>query len=112
MSVVFVPERLRENVQINQNIIQQLLDENDQLIRCIVDYQQKGRASDCVQYQQILHRNLVYLATISDSTPSTPSAVIVTFPNTVAEAAVVNSAIKPEVNHPMSTEEKRNDHAQ
>jgi len=27
----------------------QLLEENDQLIRCIVEYQSKGRATDCVQ---------------------------------------------------------------
>ncbi|NWY50490.1 S18L2 protein, partial [Chionis minor] len=44
----------------------------DQLIRCIVEYQSKGRATDCVQYQHILHRNLIYLATIADATP--PSA--------------------------------------
>ncbi|NWR21561.1 S18L2 protein, partial [Agelaius phoeniceus] len=41
----------------------------DQLIRCIVEYQNKGRATDCVQYQHILHRNLIYLATIADATP-------------------------------------------
>ncbi|NXT49752.1 S18L2 protein, partial [Pluvianellus socialis] len=44
----------------------------DQLIRCIAEYQSKGRATDCVQYQHILHRNLIYLATIADATP--PSA--------------------------------------
>ncbi|XP_010004530.1 PREDICTED: SS18-like protein 2 [Chaetura pelagica] len=47
----------------------ELLEENDQLIRCIVEYQSKGRATDCVQYQDILHRNLIYLATIADATP-------------------------------------------
>ncbi|NXN39344.1 S18L2 protein, partial [Rhinoptilus africanus] len=41
----------------------------DQLIRCIVEYQSKGRATDCVQYQHILHRNLIYLATIADAMP-------------------------------------------
>ncbi|NXX37702.1 S18L2 protein, partial [Tricholaema leucomelas] len=41
----------------------------DQLIRCIMEYQNKGRAADCVQYQHILHRNLIYLATIADATP-------------------------------------------
>ncbi|XP_023790656.1 SS18-like protein 2, partial [Cyanistes caeruleus] len=49
--------------------VPQLLEENDQLIRCIVEYQSKGRAADCVQYQHILHRNLIYLATIADATP-------------------------------------------
>ena len=30
-------------------LIFQLLEENDQLIRCIVEYQNKGRANECVQ---------------------------------------------------------------
>lgn len=30
-------------------MIFQLLEENDQLIRCIVEYQNKGRAYECVQ---------------------------------------------------------------
>ncbi|XP_006028193.1 SS18-like protein 2 [Alligator sinensis] len=47
----------------------QLLEENDQLIRAIVEYQSKGRATECVQYQHILHRNLIYLATIADTAP-------------------------------------------
>ncbi|KAM6253168.1 SS18-like protein 2 [Porphyrio hochstetteri] len=72
MSVAFVPERLRGKAEVNQETLQRLLEENDQLIRCIVEYQSKGRATDCVQYQHILHRNLIYLATIADATP--PSA--------------------------------------
>ncbi|XP_069724659.1 SS18-like protein 2 [Phaenicophaeus curvirostris] len=69
MSVAFVPERLRGKAEVNQETLQRLLEENDQLIRCIVEYQSKGRATDCVQYQHILHRNLIYLATIADATP-------------------------------------------
>ncbi|KAM6352998.1 LOW QUALITY PROTEIN: SS18-like protein 2 [Alca torda] len=68
MSVAFVPERLRGKAEVNQETLQRLLEENDQLIRCIVEYQSKGRATDCVQYP-ILHRNLIYLATIADATP-------------------------------------------
>uniref|UniRef100_A0A8C2Q8W5 SS18 N-terminal domain-containing protein n=2 Tax=Cyprinus carpio TaxID=7962 RepID=A0A8C2Q8W5_CYPCA len=45
----------------------QLLDENDQLMRCITEYLQKDRAIECVQYQQILHRNIVYSETIADA---------------------------------------------
>ncbi|XP_069072571.1 SS18-like protein 2 [Lissotriton helveticus] len=71
MSVTFVPERYRGKAEINQDTIQRLLEENDQLIRCIVEYQNKGRAVQCAQYQQILHRNLVYLATIADTSPGT-----------------------------------------
>ncbi|XP_014797875.1 PREDICTED: SS18-like protein 2 [Calidris pugnax] len=70
MSVAFVPERLRGKAEVNQETLQRLLEENDQLIRCIVEYQSKGRATDCVQYQHILHRNLIYLATIADATPA------------------------------------------
>ncbi|XP_034732651.1 SS18-like protein 2 [Etheostoma cragini] len=69
MSIVFVPKKLRGKAKINQETIQWLLDENDQLIRCITEYMQKGRAVECVQYQQILHRNIVYLATIADASP-------------------------------------------
>ncbi|XP_030060301.1 SS18-like protein 2 [Microcaecilia unicolor] len=69
MSVAFVPERLRGKVEVNQDTIQQLLEENDQLIRCIVEYQNKGRATECAQYQHVLHRNLIYLATIADGSP-------------------------------------------
>uniref|UniRef100_A0A3P9NPP0 SS18 N-terminal domain-containing protein n=1 Tax=Poecilia reticulata TaxID=8081 RepID=A0A3P9NPP0_POERE len=44
-----------------------MLDENHHLIQCIMGYQSKGKTAECTQYQQILHRNLVYLATIADS---------------------------------------------
>nr|XP_009932242.1 PREDICTED: LOW QUALITY PROTEIN: calcium-responsive transactivator [Opisthocomus hoazin] len=47
--------------------LMQMLDENHHLIQCIMDYQSKGKTAECTQYQQILHRNLVYLATIADS---------------------------------------------
>ncbi|XP_063048988.1 SS18-like protein 2 [Engraulis encrasicolus] len=73
MSVVFVPKRQRGKAEINQEIIQRLLDENDQLVKCIAEYMQRGRATECVQYQQILHRNIVYLGTIADASPDTPS---------------------------------------
>ncbi|KAM9764677.1 SS18-like protein 2 [Menidia menidia] len=76
MSIVFVPKKLRGKAKVNQETIQRLLDENEQLIRCITEYMQKGRAVECVQYQQILHRNIVYLATIADASPDNipPSA--------------------------------------
>lgn len=61
---------LRGKAKVNQETIQRLLEENDQLIRCIVEYQNKGRANECVQYQHVLHRNLIYLATIADANTS------------------------------------------
>ncbi|KAL3992698.1 trypsin [Sarotherodon galilaeus] len=91
MSIVFVPKKLRGKATVNQETIQRLLDENDQLIRCITEYMQKGRAVECVQYQQILHRNIVYLATIADASPdSAASTSNSTSNDTSASAAAVN----------------------
>ncbi|CAH1778924.1 unnamed protein product, partial [Owenia fusiformis] len=67
MSLAFVPQQQRGKPPPNQATIQKMLDENNQLINTIIDLQKKGKAPDCVQYQQVLHRNLVYLATIADS---------------------------------------------
>ncbi|KAM6924547.1 calcium-responsive transactivator-like [Xenentodon cancila] len=67
MSVAFSSVRPRSKGEVTQQSIQKMLDENHYLIQCIMDYQSKGKTSECTQYQQILHRNLVYLATIADS---------------------------------------------
>ncbi|KAM9590100.1 calcium-responsive transactivator [Trichechus inunguis] len=67
MSVAFASARPRGKGEVTQQTIQKMLDENHQLIQCILDYQSKGKTAECTQYQQILHRNLVYLATIADS---------------------------------------------
>ncbi|XP_036843829.1 calcium-responsive transactivator isoform X6 [Oncorhynchus mykiss] len=67
MSVAFSSARPRSKGEVTQQTIQKMLDENHHLIQCIMDYQSKGKTSECTQYQQILHRNLVYLATIADS---------------------------------------------
>ncbi|XP_048190692.1 SS18-like protein 2 [Perognathus longimembris pacificus] len=76
MSVIFAPDWLRGKAKVNQETVQRLLEENDQLVRCIVEYQNKGRANECVQYQHVLHRNLIYLATIADASPNgTPKAI-------------------------------------
>ncbi|KAK6185911.1 hypothetical protein SNE40_008046 [Patella caerulea] len=68
MSLAFVPSQQKpKGPQPNQATIQKMLDENNQLIQTIADYQSKGKATECLQFQQILHRNLVYLATVADS---------------------------------------------
>ncbi|XP_046550504.1 protein SSXT-like isoform X2 [Haliotis rubra] len=68
MSLAFVPPQQKPKGQPpNQTTIQKMLDENNQLIQTIIDYQNSGKAQECMQYQQILHRNLVYLATIADA---------------------------------------------
>ncbi|XP_076337601.1 uncharacterized protein LOC143239878 [Tachypleus tridentatus] len=69
MSVAFVPHQ-KGRPPPNPATIQKMLDENSQLIQAIVDYQNKGKASECLQYQQILHRNLVYLASVADAGPN------------------------------------------
>ncbi|KAG8512704.1 SS18-like protein 2 [Galemys pyrenaicus] len=61
MSVAFVSNWMRGRAEVNQETIQRLLGENDQLIRCTMEYQNKGRANECVQYQHVLHRNLTWL---------------------------------------------------
>ncbi|XP_023155009.1 calcium-responsive transactivator isoform X3 [Amphiprion ocellaris] len=67
MSVAFSSARPRSKGEVTQQTIQKMLDENHHLIQRIMDYQSKGKTAECTQYQQILHRNLVYLATIADS---------------------------------------------
>ncbi|XP_062850484.1 protein SSXT isoform X2 [Trichomycterus rosablanca] len=67
MSVAFAPHRQRGKGDITPAGIQKLLDENNQLIQYIMDSQSKGKTVECSQFQQMLHRNLVYLATIADS---------------------------------------------
>ncbi|XP_026884684.2 calcium-responsive transactivator isoform X3 [Electrophorus electricus] len=67
MSVAFSSTRPRGKGEVTQQTIQKMLDENHHLIQCIMDYQSKGKTAECTQYQQILHRNLVYLATIADT---------------------------------------------
>ncbi|CAM4597823.1 hypothetical protein PO909_030236 [Leuciscus waleckii] len=67
MSVAFAQHRQRAKGDITPAGIQKLLDENNQLIQCIMDFQSKGKTAECSHYQQMLHRNLVYLATIADS---------------------------------------------
>uniref|UniRef100_A0A3P9L923 SS18L1 subunit of BAF chromatin remodeling complex n=1 Tax=Oryzias latipes TaxID=8090 RepID=A0A3P9L923_ORYLA len=65
MSVAFSSVRPRSKAEVTPQTIQKMLDENHHLIQCIMDYQSKGKKAECTQYQQILHRNLVYLATIA-----------------------------------------------
>ncbi|CAO2629953.1 Calcium-responsive transactivator [Lemmus lemmus] len=67
MSVAFASAPPRGEGEVTQQTIQKMLDENHPLIQCILDNQSKGKTAYCSQYQQILHRNLAYLATIADS---------------------------------------------
>ncbi|XP_060975967.1 SS18-like protein 2 [Dama dama] len=73
MLVAFVLDWLRGKAEVNQETIQRLLEENDQLIHCIAEYQNKSQANEYIQYQHVLHRNLIYLATIADANPTSAS---------------------------------------
>nr|XP_029708041.1 protein SSXT-like [Aedes albopictus] len=46
--------------------IQKILDENAGLIQTIQDFQNMGKAHECMSYHVALHRNLVYLANLAD----------------------------------------------
>ncbi|XP_053451170.1 SS18-like protein 2 [Nycticebus coucang] len=71
MSVAFVPDWLRDKAEVNKEITQSLLEkDNYQLLCCIAEYQNKGWVNKCIQYQHMSHRNLIYLATIKDASPT------------------------------------------
>ncbi|XP_077438918.1 calcium-responsive transactivator-like isoform X2 [Vanacampus margaritifer] len=68
--------------EVTQQAIQKILDTNHHLIQCIMYYQSEDKAADCTLYQQVLHRNLLYLATIADSyqdlqsIPAPPTSIL------------------------------------
>lgn len=43
-----------------------MLNENALLIKIVAEYQNKGKVLECMKYQDILTRNLLYLSGISD----------------------------------------------
>uniref|UniRef100_A0AC11DY63 SS18 subunit of BAF chromatin remodeling complex n=1 Tax=Ovis aries TaxID=9940 RepID=A0AC11DY63_SHEEP len=47
MSVAFAAPRQRGKGEITPAAIQKMLDENNHLIQCIMDYQNKGKTSEC-----------------------------------------------------------------
>ncbi|KAM9576243.1 SS18-like protein 2 [Trichechus inunguis] len=73
MLVALLPDWLQDKAKVNQETIQRLLEENDQLICDIMVYQDKGRANQCIQYLHAFHRNLINLATVADTTPTSAS---------------------------------------
>lgn len=72
MSVGFGP-RGTGRPPANPATVQKMLDENGSLIQTIQEFQSKGKAPEVLQYQQILHRNLTYLATVADSAQNVQS---------------------------------------
>uniref|UniRef100_A0A452G482 SS18 N-terminal domain-containing protein n=1 Tax=Capra hircus TaxID=9925 RepID=A0A452G482_CAPHI len=55
MSVAFAAPRQRGKGEITPATIQKMLDENNHLIQCIMEYQNKGKTSD-LSYQHHPHR--------------------------------------------------------
>lgn len=53
--------------------IQKMLDENGHLIQTIQEYQSKGKSQEVMQFQQVLHRNLIYLASMADASQNVHS---------------------------------------
>lgn len=43
-----------------------MLEENSLLIEIVIEYQNKGKITECMKYQDILTRNLLYLSGISE----------------------------------------------
>lgn len=66
MSNAFKLPPKEQIVRFDPNLIQVLLDENALLIKIIVEYQHKGKAVECYKYQNVLNRNLLYLARLSN----------------------------------------------
>lgn len=77
MSVAFAQRNNRPPP--NPAQIQKMLDENGHLIQTIQDYQSNGKAQECIPFQQMLHRNLVYLASIADSNQNIHALLPVSF---------------------------------
>ncbi|MFH4984797.1 hypothetical protein AB6A40_011506 [Gnathostoma spinigerum] len=67
MSGVFASANEKSTVNPAQCTVVRLLNENSMLIKAIDMYQKLGRAGDALCYQKLLHRNLLYLTELADS---------------------------------------------
>ncbi|OON13890.1 SSXT protein [Opisthorchis viverrini] len=64
-----IPQTLpRRETRLSPTSIQEMLDENVRLIHSLMAHQRCGAVKEASELQQILHRNLIYLATIADRT--------------------------------------------
>ncbi|CAH8674006.1 unnamed protein product [Schistosoma rodhaini] len=62
------PGHLRREQPIQPSSIQKMLDENVRLIHSLMAHQRVGAVKEAVELERVLHRNLIYLATIADRT--------------------------------------------
>jgi hypothetical protein len=65
MSVSLIPDA-QKGASEEQTSIQKMLIENGRLIECIAEYQRLGRPTEAMKYQELLHRNLLYLGRLVD----------------------------------------------
>lgn len=66
MLVISTPSWLWGKTKVNVNHTVHL-EEDGQLIHYIVEYRNKGQANESIKCQHVLHRNVIYLATIADA---------------------------------------------
>lgn len=67
MSLTHIPGDVQQNASPEQATVGKMLAENSQLIEAIAEYQRMGRIEDSVKYQELLHRNLIYLGNLADT---------------------------------------------
>jgi hypothetical protein len=72
MSLVHIAEA-HSGASLDQSTVRSLLAENGQLIDTIAEYQRMGRIEDATKYQELLHKNLTYLANLAE--PSLAAAL-------------------------------------
>ncbi|CAH8585138.1 unnamed protein product [Schistosoma turkestanicum] len=67
------PGQLRREQPIQPSSIQKMLDENVRLIHSLMAHQRVGAVKEAAELERVLHRNLIYLATIADRTAVQPA---------------------------------------
>lgn len=65
MSAALIPDA-QKGASEEQTSIQKMLIENGRLIEAITEYQRLGRPAEAMKYQELLHRNLLYLGRLVD----------------------------------------------
>lgn len=64
MSLMFKPPA--KDRKFDPRLVQVMLNENAFLIKLVAEYQNKGKVHECIKYQDILTRNLLYLSGLTD----------------------------------------------
>lgn len=64
MSLMFKPPTKDRTLDPEQ--VRTMLNENALLIKIVTEYQNKGKIYECMKYQDILTRNLLYLSGIAE----------------------------------------------